>query len=80
MSLTEIQRAVENLPTDERLRLTAWMVSRYPLLSVEQLMAHAARLVDGGKWTPDPPTDDNAPRGKVLERALRVAERLDLDR
>ena len=78
MSLSEIQRAVDTLPADERLRLTAWMVSRYPLLRVEQLMASAAKLVDDGEWAPSPPTDDNRPKGKILDHALRVAEELDL--
>lgn len=78
MSLTEIQRAVDTLSADERLRLTAWMVSRYPLLRVEQLMTHATALIDSGEWEPPPPTDDNRPKGKVLEHALRVAKQLDL--
>lgn len=56
MSLIEIQRAVDTLPAEERLRLTAWMVSRYPLLSVDQLMASATGLVETGEWTPAPPT------------------------
>ena len=54
------------------------MVSRYPLLRVEQLLAYATTLADSGEWTPTPPTDDNHPKGKILERALRVAEKLDL--
>jgi hypothetical protein len=78
MSLAEIQRAVDTLPADERLRLTAWMVSRYPLLTVEQLMDHAAKLVNSGEWTPAPPNDDSRPKGKVLEHALRAAEQLNL--
>lgn len=78
MGLTEIQRAVDTLPAAERLRLTAWMVSRYPLLRVEQLMAHATTLVESGEWKPAPPTDDNRPKGEVLEHALRVAKQLDL--
>ena len=78
MSLAEIQRAVDSLPVDERLRLTVWMVSRYPLLTVEQLMAHATRMIDTGEWTPAPPTDDNRPKGKILEHAQRTAERLNL--
>jgi hypothetical protein len=78
MSLAEIQRAVDTLPADEQLRLTAWMVSHYPLLRVEQLMAHAARLIDTGEWTPAPPTDDSRPKGKILEHALRTAAKLDL--
>lgn len=78
MSLTKIQRAVDSLPADERLRLTAWMVTRYPLLRVEQLMAHAATLIDRGERVPTPPTEENFPKGKVLEDALRLAEQLDL--
>jgi hypothetical protein len=74
--LTEIQQAVDSLPADERLRLTAWMVSRYPLLTVEQLMAHATRMTGTGEWTPAPPTDDNRPKRKILEHARRTAERL----
>jgi hypothetical protein len=72
MSLAEIQRAVDTLPADERLRLTAWMVSRYPLLTVEQLMAHATTLIDRGEWVPTPPTEDDGPKGKVLEHALKT--------
>jgi hypothetical protein len=78
MSLSEIQRAVDELPADQRLRLTAWMVSRYPLLNVERLMASAAKLVGSGDWVPSPPTDDNRPKGKILEHGLRVAEEHDL--
>ncbi len=78
MSLSEIQQAVENLPKDERFRLTAWMVARYPLLRVEELMAHATALVESGQWVPSAPSEDNRPQGKVLDRALRVAEELDL--
>lgn len=78
MSLREIQQAVDTLPGDERLRLTAWMVSRYPLLRVEHLMASAAQLVDRGEWVPLPPTDENRPQGKILDHALRVAEEFDL--
>ena len=80
MSLAEIQRAVDTLPVDERLRLTAWMVTRYPLLRVEQLMANAAALVDRGEWVPTPPTKENHPQGEVLEDALRVAAQLGLGR
>ena len=78
MSLSEIQRAVSTLPAEERLRLTAWMVSRYPLLRVEQLMANASTLVDNGEWALTPPTDDNWPTGGALEHASRIAEQLDL--
>ena len=78
MSLLEIQEAVASLQPDERARLTAWMVSRYPVLNVEQLIEDATTLVDRGEWAPTPPTDDNRPQGKVLEHALRVAEHLAL--
>lgn len=78
MRLSEIQRAVDTLPAEERLRLTAWMVSRYPLLSVEQLMASAARLIESREWAATPPTDENGPKGGALERALRIAEEFDL--
>lgn len=78
MSLAEIQRAVDKLPSDQRLQLTAWMVSCYPLLRVEQLMEHASGMVDSGEWTPSPPTDDNRPKGKVLKHALRTAAKLGL--
>jgi hypothetical protein len=39
-------------------------------------MAKAGREVKAGTWTPEPPTEDNIPQGKTLERALRVASRL----
>ena len=78
MSLIEIQQAVESLSPEERLRLTAWMVSRYPVLKVEQLMTGATTLVDSGEWVPSAPLEDNRPKGKMLDHALRVAEELDL--
>ena len=78
MSLIEIQQAVESLSPEERLRLTAWMVSRYPVLKVEQLMTRATTLVDSGEWVPSAPSEDNRPKGKMLDHALRVAEELDL--
>ena len=79
MSLAEIQRAVDTLSADERVRLTAWMVSHYPLLTVEQLMAHAKSLVEKGEWEPTPPTSDNTPRGEVLDRAIQTARELGFD-
>lgn len=78
MSLAEIKRAVDTLPADERAKLTVWMVSHYPILRVENLIAAAARLVQKGDWTPTPPNEDNIPAGKNLEHACRVAEELDL--
>lgn len=79
MSLADIQRAVDSLPADDRQRLTAWMVSRYPVLRIERLMAIASGLVERGQWTPSPPTEDNYPKGKSLDHATRVAEELDLE-
>ena len=78
MSTAEIKQAIEAMDQDERVRLTAWMVSRYPLLKVEHLMAAASKLVESGEWVPAPPTEDNCPRDTTLERAARVAEELDL--
>ena len=78
MTVSEIQKAVEALHSDERIKLTAWMVSSYPSFNVEDLMSHAGSLVARGKWTPAPPTDDNRPTGRVLEHALKVAEEMDL--
>ena len=72
MSLAEIQRAVDTLPPDERARLVAWMVSRYPVLNVEQLMGHAADLVARGEWTPSPPTDANRSGAEGGRRRLRA--------
>jgi hypothetical protein len=76
MDVTKIQREVRRLRPSQRKKLTAWMVSEFPVLSVEVLMAKAGREVKAGTWTPEPPTEDNIPQGKTLERALRVASRL----
>jgi hypothetical protein len=78
MSLAEIQRAVNGLSPDERRRLTVWMVAHHPVLRVEQLMAHASRLVADGSWMPTPPSDDNQPTANILEHGLRVAGELGL--
>jgi len=78
MSLADIQRAVDTLPADERAKLMVWMVSRYPVLRVESLMAAAAQLVQKGDWAPNPPNEDNKVAGKNLEHACRVAEEFDL--
>ncbi len=80
MSTAEIKRAIEAMTEDERARLTAWMVSRYPVLKVEQLMGRAAGLVARGEWGPTAPTRENRPQGKMLDHALRVAEERDLDK
>ncbi len=80
MSTAEIKQAIEAMPDDERARLTVWIVARYPVLRVEQLMGRAAGLVARGEWAPTPPTDDNRPKGKLLDHALRVAEGRDLDK
>jgi hypothetical protein len=76
MDVAKIQQQVRRLPASQRKKLTAWMVSKYPVLSVDRLMAKAAREVKAGKWTPEPPTEDNFPKGKTLEHALQVADRL----
>ena len=80
MSTAEIKQAIDAMTADERVRLTAWMVSRYPLLNVEQLMEYAAGLAARGEWSPAPPTEENRPKGKLLDHALRVAEGWDLDK
>ena len=80
MSLKEIQRAVEKLPSEQRIKLTAWIVSTYPVLQIGELMARAAKLVQNGEWQPTPPTSDNHPKGKVLDRALNTAKRLGLEK
>lgn len=80
MSTAEIKQAIEAMTEDERARLTAWMVSRYPVLKVEQLMERAAGLVTRGEWAPTPPTPENRPQGKMLDHALRVAEEHDLNK
>ena len=80
MSTAEIKQSIEAMTADERARLTAWMVSGYPLLNVEQLIEHAAGLVARGEWSPAPPTEENRPKGKLLDHALRVAEERDLDK
>ncbi len=80
MSLTEIQSAVDKLPAAERTRLTACLVSRYPLLQVKQLLARAKKLVEQGEWQPTPPTSDNEPSGKILDHAARTIRELGLDR
>lgn len=80
MSITEIQNAVDALAPEERKRLTAWMVSKYSIRSVEQLMRCATELVEAGTWTPSPPTNENRPGDKAAAHAREVAERLDLER
>ena len=76
MDVAKIQREVLRLRPSQRKKLTAWMVSEFPVLSVDGLMAKAARGVKAGVWTPTPPTEDNIPKGTKLERALHVAGRL----
>ena len=76
MSTAEIKQAIEAMTEDERVRLTAWIVSRYPLLNVEQLMGQAAGLVARGEWAPTPPTEENRPKGKTFDHAMKVAEGL----
>jgi hypothetical protein len=78
VSITQIQQEVCHLSEAERKQLTAWMVSAFPVLRVEDLMAQATAVVEQGAWHPQPPTEDNIPKGKTLEHALLVAARLDL--
>ena len=78
MDVTKIQNEVRRLPARERKKLTAWMVTQYPVLSVDRLMAKASRAVKSGAWAPEPPTADNFPRGRTLTHALAVADRLGL--
>ncbi len=80
MSLAEIQRAVQGLPAEDKVRLTSWMVSQYPILKVEHLMAYAGALVDKGTWVPTAPTRDNQPQGSILDHAQRGAAELHLGR
>jgi len=76
MDVAKIQREVLRLRPSQRKKLTAWMVSEFPVLSVNGLMAKAERDVKAGVWTPTPHTEDDIPKGKTLERALQVAGRL----
>lgn len=78
MDVTEIQKEVRHLPAAQRRKLTAWMVTEYPALSVEGLMTRAQRSVKSGKLVPTPPTHANIPSGRTLEHALNVAARLGL--
>ena len=78
MDVTKIQREVRRLPARDRKKLTAWMVSEFPVLSVDRLMRRASRSVKSGAFTPSPPTEDNFPKGRTLDHALEVAKRLGL--
>jgi hypothetical protein len=78
MDVGKIQEQVRRLPASQRKKLTAWMVLSYPALTVDGLMARASREVEAGRWKPAPPTEDNFPKGRVLDHALRVADRLGL--
>ena len=76
MDVSKIQQQVRRLRLSQKRKLTAWMVSEYPILSVEKLLAKAGRDVKAGRWMPAPPTEDNIPKDAALDRALQVAERL----
>lgn len=80
MDVVKIQREVRRLPARERKKLTAWMVVEFPALSVDRLMAKATQAVKAGTFKPTPPTADNFPQGRTLERALAVAGQLGLRR
>jgi len=75
VDVARIQREVLRLRLSQRRRLTAWVVSEFPVLSVSRLMAKARRAAKAGRRIPTPPTKDNFPKGKTLERALQVADR-----
>lgn len=60
MSVTEIPQSIESLSEAERLRLTARIVLRYPLMNVEPLMGYTADLVARNDWTPPPLTNGTA--------------------
>lgn len=78
MEVTRIQREVRRLPARERKKLTTWILTEFPVLSVNRLMTKAARAVKSGAWVPEPPTPDNFPQGRTLAHALTVADRLGL--
>jgi hypothetical protein len=80
MDVTKIQREVRRLRPQDRKKLTAWMVAEFPALSVERLLRKASRAVKSGAFKPTPPTQDNFPKGRTLDHALDVAERLGLRR
>jgi hypothetical protein len=76
MDVAKIQREVLRLRPSQRKKLTAWMVSEFPVLSVDRLMAKAVQDVKAGVRAPTLPTEDNIPKGKTLERVLQVAGQL----
>ena len=76
MDVTKIQSEVRRLPARERKKLTVWILTEYPVLSVNRLMSKAARAVKSGAWKPEPPTADNFPQGRTLDHALSFAGRL----
>jgi hypothetical protein len=72
----DIQREVDLLTAAERQALTAWMVERYPLRFVEDLVSHAETEARQGKWTPTPPSAENIPTGQALAKAVQRAKAL----
>jgi hypothetical protein len=78
MSLSQIQRAVCKLEDSERKRLTAWLLSEFPVLRLEDLMARASQAVERGDWQPLPPGSENIPKGKTLQHALQTAAEIGL--
>jgi hypothetical protein len=80
MDVAKIQNEVRRLRPSQRKKLTAWMVSEFPVLSVNGLMAKAVREVKAGIWVPAPPTEDNIPKGGALVRELQVADSLGIRR
>ena len=73
-----MQRAVGRLPPKERRRFATWLLTEYPPRTVSGLLSRAEKAARAGKWTPQPPTEDNIPKGAALERAVRRAKALGL--
>jgi hypothetical protein len=78
MSVKEIQQAVQRMPAAKRRQLTTWMVTRYPALTVEGLLANAERRAKVGTLHSTPPTVDNVPTGATAIHVKRTAKRLGL--
>ena len=78
MSVKEIQEAVRRMPAAKRRQLTTWMVTQFPALTVEGLVAKAAGRAKAGTWSPAPPTPTNLPIGATLVHVKRTAKRLGL--
>jgi hypothetical protein len=80
MSVSEIQRELSQLSDSDQRKLMAWMVRRFPLRRVEELIAKAEREAREETWNPTPPAAGNIPQGEDLEQALRRIESLGIHR